>query len=357
MKNAGSVLGKSRLLNLVLDSLFKSGTLGALKYLHRNSLTILNYHRVDDCFQAGFETFMPNVSATPRMFARQMEYIKHNYNVITSEQLAAWLRNDFVLPQYPALITFDDGYHDNFVQAYPALQKYDLPAVIFLATGCIGKAIPFYWDYAAYCFYHSPKNMVRVSFNETLSWNDAVSRERSLLKWVNSVKFLPEEEKNQRVSSLCDELGVSIPADAFAGLYLDWDQVREMSLGNIEFGAHTVRHPILTRIPLSQVDVELAESKQKIEFEISRRVFSFAYPNGQLTDFSPEITNLVRKNGFDIAFTLLPGPIDISAVQKNPLTIRRIFLSHLDTLPRFVMKLIGVDSLSGLTGLIRRARL
>ena len=116
-----------------------------------------------------------------------------------------------------------------------------------------------------------------------------------------------------------------------------------MGQNNIEFGAHTVNHPILTRISKDVVHEEVNKSKQQVENEIQRPIATFAYPNGQRSDFSDEVISIVREAGIEVAFTLLPGPTHIKDVKENPLAIRRIFLIHSDSFPRFVAKLLGLN--------------
>jgi peptidoglycan/xylan/chitin deacetylase (PgdA/CDA1 family) len=141
-------------------------------------------------------------------------------------------------------------------------------------------------------------------------------------------------------------LGIAVPSDAFAGLYLTWDQVRELSNADIEFGAHTASHPIMTRVSLSQVENELSVSKRKVQEQTGKPALSFAYPNGGASDFSPEVVKLVQKTGFELAFTLMPGPTSYHSVKKNPLAIRRIYVGQSSTLPRFAAKLAGVEKVA-----------
>ena len=354
MKNAQSSSRKSPLSNQILNFLFRTGVLGSLRHMHRNSLTVLNYHRVEDASKPGFDTYKPNVSATPEMFAAQMAYVKRHYNVITCDHLAAWLQQKTRLPPYPALITFDDGYKDNLVHAYPILRQHGLSAIIFLATAYIGGSMPFYWDYVAHCFYHTQRDSIQLTPFQSVSWCDDRSRDKAISKWVEFVKHLPDEERQEKVRGLAAQFNLSIPDHAFAGLCLTWDQVREMHGNGLEFGAHTVNHPILTRVPLSSAATELADSKSRVEAEIGKPVISFAYPNGQTQDFSAAVVGLVRKAGFHLAFTLVPGPSRVAAVRENPLTIRRIFLARSDTLPRFAAKLVGGEHV---TSMLRKSYL
>ena len=91
------------------------------------SITVLNYHKVDDMNIA--------LSVLPNDFDRQMAYLKeHGYNTINSQQLYEYLANGAPLPPNPIMITFDDGYEDNYRNAYPILQKYGFTGTIFVIT-------------------------------------------------------------------------------------------------------------------------------------------------------------------------------------------------------------------------------
>lgn len=305
-------------------------------------LTVLNYHRIDDPGRAGFDTFRPNVSATPEMFARQMDYLTQYYNVISGTELVNSIKHGKKLPPHAALITFDDGYLDNYVHAFPVLKARNLPAIIFLATDYIEADKPFYWDYVAYCFFHSSRTQIDLPGLGVQVWSDSGVRDGVMQKWIEWLKELPEREKQKAVERLPEILGVHVNDSIFADLTISWTQAREMSDNGIEMGGHTASHPILTRISPDGATNELMKSRQSIEDALGKRVTSFAYPNGQSTDFNNEIVRRVNQAGYEMAFTLLSGPTCYRTVTRQPYTIRRIFLSYEDNFSRFVAKLIGI---------------
>lgn len=331
--------GTKLLVNFALDVTMKIGAFDAARRVSPAVLTVLNYHRIDDVSRSDFDTFIPNVTATRAEFSRQMDYVKRNYNVITCEYLNAFRRGESVLPPFPMLITFDDGYYDNYSNAYPILKERNLPAIIFLATDYIEKDIPFYWDFVAYCFSHTQKTSAELPELGLVSWTEPNVRKAVVKHWINSIKRLTDHDKKKAVERLATILDVKVPSQAFSGLHATWDQVREMNRNGIEMGAHTATHPILTRVSLSQVEDELCRSKKKIEDELGKPVISFAYPNGGPNDFSPDVVTLVKKTGFELAFTLINGTTRYADIKRNPLTIRRIYLGISDIFPRFVAKL------------------
>lgn len=307
----------------------------------KESLTVLNYHRIDDPNKDGFDTLKANVSALPQEFERQMKYVSENFNVISCEYLAACLRGESTMPQYPALITFDDGYYDNLKNAYPVLKAHSLSAVIFLATSYIGGRKSFYWDYVSRCFYHTSRSYADLPVLGYRNWSSDEEKQRVILEWVEAVKRLTEAEKNSAVQNLSHILNVRDMDQETSKMFLDWNDVRFLSQNGIEFGAHTVSHPILTRVSLDQARAEIINSKLKIEEEISKSVISFAYPNGGRADFSDDICKLTASSGIEVAFSLLAGPTRYSSVKKKPMSIRRIFLTHTDGFEEFVLKLSG----------------
>ena len=325
----------------ILSLLFRSNILKVFSTLNPNTLTVLNYHRIEypDSDQA---LFKPNISASPEMFCKQLDYLKENFNVISVRQFVSWLSGHGDLPRNSAMITFDDGYLDNYTNAFPELKSRSFPAVIFLTTGHIGQSIPFYWDLLAYSFQVSDKDNLSLSQIGKWSWETDAQKMRVAYKVIEELKKFSEDDKQVLVDKIVDYLETPIPDRIFSKLFLNWDQVREMVDGNIEMGAHTVYHPILTRIPFERAVDELKLSKTRIEKEINQEIDSFAYPNGQPGDFDIKIVDQIKKSGFRSAFTLISGPQSYKSVLRNPYQIRRIFLSHKDSFPKFVSKVHGL---------------
>lgn len=328
--------------DLLIASLFHSGLVTPLQAVNRGRLTVLNYHRIQPGGPPAWShLFQPNISATPEQFAEQLHYLKRFYTPITLDLLLAWLHGTERLPDFPALLTFDDGYRDNLVHAAPILQQTGWPAVIFLTSGHIDKPGDFYWDVSALCFARTPRPAADLPLLGPRTWDDASGRTSVLREWTEALKRVDESEKRNFMSRLPAILDVELPTEAFANSMMTWEEVRTLQAQGIAFGAHTVSHPILTRIPLDQAEHEMAASKQHIEQELGQPVRAFAYPNGQASDTTPKIQALARKVGFEAAFTLIAGPSPLEEVKANPFAIRRIFIGHKDTLPRFAVKLTG----------------
>ncbi len=93
---------------------------------------VLNYHMVNSMFIS--------LAIEPEDFDWQMKYlVDHGYHTINPDELYDFLTGQGTLPDRPVLITFDDGYEDNYTNAYPILKKYNLKATIFVVTGFLSK--------------------------------------------------------------------------------------------------------------------------------------------------------------------------------------------------------------------------
>lgn len=326
--------------NKLLKTAFKLGGFGALHRLSKERLTVLNYHRINDAAKPGFSGFAPNVSATVGLFADQLDYLlRRGFNFISQAELISWLDEEKELPPYAVLVTFDDGYADNYINAFPILRERGIPATIFLSTDYIGTIQPFYWDLVAYCLIHTPMTQQELPELGQRQWSNRSSRMALADEWVRRLKILPESKKLDILADVPRLLQVAVDENSFAGNHLSWDQVREMSAAGISFGGHTKSHPILTRISVEEARSEILESKQKIEEETGIVVTTMAYPNGGEGDYNDVIIRIVEGAGYKIAFSLVDGLPKYSDLHQNRFELRRIYLGSRDTLPRFAAKL------------------
>lgn len=310
-------------------------------------LTVLAYHRIADVSASGFDTYVSNVSASPEAFRAQVDHVRRHFDVIDLERLLLWLEGSGDLPARPLLVTFDDGYRDNFEHAYPILRDRGLAAVLFVTTGFVGSDRLLYWDRLARGFHRTRRSSLPLPGGE-LRWSGAGQRLGSLDAVVRRLKQLPEDEKERQVDTVLDALGV---LDELAApgppLAMDWDQVREMADNGVAIGGHTHSHPILSRLPFEGAQAEIRTCLARIESELGRPARSFAYTNGGASDFAIEHERILDELGVRAAFSLIPGPALWTEARARPLAIRRIAIHrHDDDAARFEAKLAGLARLS-----------
>ena len=105
----------------------------AITSLYSSGIPVLNYHLIS-------KQKINALAITPQEFEEQMVYLHTNgYNTISPDQLLDHIQYNDPLPDNPILITFDDGYRDAYLEAYPIMKKYNFTATIFLITDYVGN--------------------------------------------------------------------------------------------------------------------------------------------------------------------------------------------------------------------------
>jgi peptidoglycan/xylan/chitin deacetylase (PgdA/CDA1 family) len=274
-------------------------TYAFLKRKHIGSqVVIATYHRIslerDD---------WSRTTLSPQAFETQIRYFRENFQILSLDQLLSHLLGDKSLPRRVCVITFDDGYRDNYVYALPILRKYAVPATFFLTTGHIGINKPFWWDEVGYLVHHAVPTHLELEELGSYPMESASDRRRANLVITGKLNDLPEERKNTLIERLADISRVNIPADMGKQLILSWEEVEEMSQKGAQFGAHSMTHATLTNLPLEQAKWEIRQSKEGIEERLGRKVSFFSYPDGR---FNSEIVEIVRETGFAAAATTDP---------------------------------------------------
>jgi len=275
---------------------------GSLRSKITNSQTvILIYHRIGPMT----EKWIIN-PLHQKIFEAQMKYLTENYKLISLNKLSEMINNGEI-PKKAVIITFDDGYKDNYEFAFPILKKYDIPATIFLSTGPIEQKKLFWWDEVNYALIHTDMESIVLKGIGTYKLINEEDKIKAGLNIVEKLKKMENREKESTIETLINLTHVNIPENLGKKHLLSWNEIEKMDKNGIDFGAHTVNHPILTNIPLEEAKWEINTSKNLIEERLSRKISSFSYPNGKIGDFNGEISSLVRKAGFNCSVSFLPG--------------------------------------------------
>ncbi len=288
---------------------------------------VLTYHRVND----DGDPFFPSVPTA--VFEREMAYIARTYRVLTVEELADRMQRG-ALPRNALAITFDDGYRDNLTQAAPILARHGVPATIFLATGFIGTADVPWFDRLAMAFKSTKAASIVAPSGETLDLPDRAARVLAMERILACLKTLPDADQRRTLDGVLKALGVT-DRECFKNLMLNWDDVHALASLGFSIGAHTVNHPILSRISAERAWKEILGSRAMIETACGRPPRAFAYPSGKAEDYTEAVKNFVRDAGFTCAVTTRFGA---NTRQTCPYELRRGGPWE-DHLPTYALKL------------------
>ena len=289
------------------------------KKLLGSHMVIFVYHRV--CPEEE-RTLFANIC--PEEFEKQLRYLKKYFHIYSLENLVNVLNDhhsNYKKLENIAVVTFDDGYRDNYIYAYPILKKYKMPATIFLTSDNIGKDSLFWWDKIRYIIYHSKKESVNIANLGSFSLDNNKKKLECIHYLVNRFKNMPSKLRNKYILDLQNKCNVSIPSGIGKKLILSWDEIREMNENGISFGAHTLSHANLINLNLEEAKNEIVQSKAMIEDKLKSEIISFAYPYGSRF-YNCDIMKLVQNAGYLCAVKTTGEIIDQSK-SYNPYGLPR----------------------------------
>jgi peptidoglycan/xylan/chitin deacetylase (PgdA/CDA1 family) len=283
-------------------------------------------------------------------FRKQIAYIKKHYKVKSLHQVINHIRNNSDRGKDFVTITFDDGYRDIYTNAYPVLKKYCIPATIFLISHCTGTNTPVWWDRLAEILNTALENPDTIrKINEIFPRDigrkfkqiykgPLINRKKIIHLLISWFKYIEGEERDIIIRNLEEKIfrGQKFQNDKMLTL----DQIEEMTESNITFGSHTITHPILTKVRGERARREIIGSKSELERKINKPVASFAYPNGEESDFDDNIKKMVKEAGFRCGCTLIRGS---NSSNDDLFSLKRVWIGQF---PSYVFK----AKLSGIFG-------
>jgi len=300
-----------------------TGVLSLAERRARQALTILCYHRVLPAAEKA-RYFIPDMVVTPAALAAHCELLRARFEVCTlSAALARWPQHNG--EQRPlAVITFDDGYRDNYQFAAPVLQEFGLRATFFVITDLAGtNELPWYDRLAqAAATWRAcggaPANGHRFApllGRLTAHVADANAFARAV---VSAAKHLPPGERARLLDYLerSGKAELCTPAPPPTDLLMTWAQIAALARAGHEIGSHTRTHPILTQLDDAALRLELAGSRAELEAQLGVPPRSVAYPNG---DADERVTRAAAAAGYTAGVTLDPGnnPPGCGALRLN----------------------------------------
>lgn len=215
-------------MSVFLQNVFWSGvSLSGISFLYRlffmrRTLALLGYHSIshESSTAETHNEIYKHLSVSAGMFEKQMRWLqRHDYVFLRFSDLLEIREGKRTMPPRPVLVYFDDGYKDNYLNAYPVLKRLGIPATIFVVTDCLDK--------------------------KKILWESGVN---------------PKE----------------------ANIFLSWEELREMR-DVFDIGTHTVTHRKLTSLGPEEVREEFIQSRAYIEKQTGARVIAVSYPKSRFT--------------------------------------------------------------------------
>lgn len=258
--------------------LFASGLLGTWhRWRNRWNLTVVMFHRVlppeDVRFQGANRTY----TVTPEEFEQCISLFASFYNLVSLAQIGAARAGKGNLPDCPLLITFDDGWQDNFQYAFPILTRHRAPALLFLVTEYIGSRRGFWQE----------ELLAALLRNRSAgpAYAEALAR-------IGELNAMSRADRKQQLADLPEPLGLP-------RRMLDVEEIKELRARRVAIGGHGHSHEPMTE--LDDPHAEFVACHERLSaLGLLEEPVAFSFPHGRHDE---NLVAQARSAGFDLLFT------------------------------------------------------
>jgi len=292
----------------------------------RRQAVILVYHRI-----AEVEVDPWELAVRPANFAQHLDVMRRLGSPISLRGLVQSMMRG-AIPRGSIVVTFDDGYADNLLQAKPLLAKSGIPATVFLTAGKLGASESFWWEELADILLRpgclpdvleiemegrpcrwklgadADYDLDDASRNRGWrGWKPApTARHRTYLELFRLMQPLREAARGHLMVAL-RSWSARGPGSRPEDRVLTAHEAVALASDGIEAGCHTMTHPRLSTLSDAEKRREVLESRNLLQEILGQPVTSFAYPFGQRGDYDAETVAIVREAGFGVACANVPG--------------------------------------------------
>ncbi len=288
-------------------------------------ILVLLYHGVTNEL-AGEDSNLRNYNSkhiNKTIFENQIECISKSCNVISTDELVENWGIEIHSTKPIAVVTFDDGFQNNFSIAKPILEKYRVPATFYISTGNITEQKIFWVDNLEIMFSKTlikkivPKNMPTIS---SLISNDI--RNLTLESRVYKIKILDKIKQKLKLchpkkrKNILDNISKELEVDKSFSLknfhpdysVLTWDEVKKIKSNSLfTIGGHSRWHNILSKLQGKELEEEIHESIKDIINNLGSFSGHYAYPEGQAEHFNLETIKILKKYGVKACPSAMQG--------------------------------------------------
>ena len=205
------------------------------------------------------------------------------------------------------LITFDDGYLDNYDVAYPILRSHGVQGVFFLVTSMVGSCHVPWWDHIAYLVKAARRRQFSLRYPADLAVDvDRGGLTESLRAILKLFKRPGNSDPVRFLRELQEKTQGNGPPETLRR-FLNWDEAREMLGGGMAIGSHTHSHQVLSQLEPNQQREELVKSRSILKDQLFIDADVLAYPVGARTSFTYQTQEIAREAGYRAALSFYGG--------------------------------------------------
>lgn len=304
----------------IKKTLIHTGAMRVASAFAAHGVAIIMYHSVmDDPCSARLT--LGNIVHSTEVFRRQMEVIARHFHAVSLDDVLSFLRGERSLPRRAVVVTFDDGYADNYQIAKAVLAPMGMPAVFYVTVDCIERQRLPWPSLLRYAFLTSKKDRWRENDGKVWFLSSVEHRIQAFARASERCGSLSGETLEVFVESVRHQLCTEPPQPVQRPM-MTWEELRELERNGQVVGSHTMTHPNMAHVAEVEMRSELWEAKAKLEKELRTPIVHFSYPCPALQPhWSERTVNATRDIGYKTAVTTNGGLV---RSHDDPLSLRRI---------------------------------
>ncbi|MEO8010541.1 MAG: polysaccharide deacetylase family protein, partial [Dokdonella sp.] len=284
--------------------------LASLRTVLTRDLRILAYHRIVSLEKRPQFAFdLDLISASESQFREQVRLLKRHFDPIRFADVIDAFENGTTLPKRPVIVSFDDGYDDNYTSAYPILRELGVPATFFVSTGHIDSGCAYAYDWLVHMICRTPSDrlhIVELGIDQPIP-GSLVLRRTLASEVLDRIKALGAKAQRDIVERLESEWSMPSAAGHADCRPMNWNQLREMHANGMEVGSHGVWHNMLAKLSGEEMAEEIHASKRTLDRELGAPVEVISYPVGGHHAYNAEVIAAVRNAGFKLGCSYISG--------------------------------------------------
>lgn len=314
--------GKKELLSRVMHRL---QLLRLLKVARRDLLVIFGWHRVTADGPRPPHLFADDVVGTSVSdFEAQLRWIQANARILSEPELLELVAAGRGPRELSVLITFDDGYVDNYELAYPVLRRLGIPAVFFIPSKRIEDRELGWVDEIPYLLKQTTKSSLRWGEREFRLPTERAGAIAHLHKVMQLERAATTRDLLPRLSELC---AVERPSPEVQSRELmTWAQLREVAANGVSIGSHTHSHRVLATLDPDEQREEIHTAKALLESRLGSTIDTIAYPVGGYRHFTEDTRRIAKEAGHRLGYSFCTGvnrfgrvaPFDVKRIGPPP---------------------------------------
>lgn len=288
--------------------------------------TILLYHGVTDVASRGIENRDRKHIATAE-FVHQMAFLRREAHPLSIDELLALLVEGRRLPPRAVVVSFDDGFRNNFTQAVPVLEKYSIPAVFYVTSGIVNTDLMFWVDELEDCLNLTRRRSLLVRTDRLMEFDLTTDDARmAALRSIKAYcKIAPADEVERVVQEVAAGTGVEASV-AHSPNYekISWSELREMHRHPLfTIGGHSLYHRILTSLSPEALEREVRASLDLLTVKLGGNIEHYSYPEGQAHHYDGKTIDMLKRFGVRCSPSAIPG---LNPPGTSPFHLRRIMV-------------------------------